>query len=175
MKLSSLLPYERCVFTTHLSQQEVLKRIDDNIQVRPNFRFSFSPPRYSKPYSGYIRANFFEMTRNISYRNSFLPLITGTVSTESGQTQVTIIMKPVLFVTIFMCIWLGFAGLVSLIVTLGALTELNRSVHTAFDPAMLIPYGMFAFGYLLFFFAFKFESGPSARFLEDLLEAKEFL
>ena len=111
------------------------------------------------------------MSRNINYRNSFLPLITGQVTTFLGQTQVNIKMRPVTIVLIFISFWLGVVGLVCLGILLIGLLKFRQILQEGFSPMLFIPFAMFAFGCLLTHFAFKGESKNSKEFLARLLES----
>jgi hypothetical protein len=171
MILKKVLPFENYILTTKLSIDEVLKRVADNIQQKQSFSFSTSNRNYTKPYTGQIIGMTFTMNRNINYRNSFLPVITGQITTYLGQTQINIKMRPVIFVLIFISFWLGIVGLVCLGTLLVGLLQFRQILQNGFSPMLLIPFGMFAFGCLLTHFAFKGESKNSKEFLATLLES----
>ena len=171
MILKKVLPFENYVLTTKLSADEVLKRVADNIQQRQGFSFSTFNSNYTKPYTGQIIGTTFTMNRNINYRNSFLPVITGHVKTFLGQTQVNIKIRPVTLVLIFISFWLGIGGLVCLGMLLIGLLQFRQILQDGFSPMLFIPFGMFVFGCLLTHFAFKGESKNSKEFLARLLES----
>ena len=171
MILKNVLPFENYVLTTKLSVDEVLKRIADNIQQKPGFSFPTFSRNYTKPYTGEISGTTFTMSRNINYRNSFLPVITGQISTYLGQTQINIKMRPIIFVLIFISFWLGIVGLVCIGMLLAGLFQIKQILQNGFSPMILIPFVMFAFGCLLTHFAFKEESKNSKEFLARLLES----
>lgn len=168
MILKNLLPVENYVLTTRLSADEVLKRIAENIQNKQGFSFSAFRRHYTKPYTGQINGTTFTMSRNIQYRNSFLPVISGQITTYPGQTQVTIKMRPDIVVLIFISLWLGIVGLICLGMLIAGLLQI---LPNGFSLLFLIPFAMFAFGCLLTFFAFKGESKKSKEFLAHLLES----
>lgn len=171
MTLKSALPFEEYVLTTRLSVNEVLRRLDDNIQEKQGFSISSFNRNYSKPYTGQITGTTFKMSRNINYRNSFLPVITGQITTYVGQTQVNIKMRPATFPLIFISFWLGFVGLVCMGILFIGLLQFRQIIQNGFSPMIFIPFGMFAFGCLLTHFAFKGESKNSKEFLATLLES----
>lgn len=171
MIFKNVLPYENYVLTTRLSSDEVLKRIGDNIQQKQGFNLSTFSRNYTKPYTGQINGKAFTISRNIDYRNSFLPVITGQIATDLGQTQINIKMRPVIFVLIFISFWLGIVGLVCIGMLLAGLSHFRQLLQNGFSPMFLIPFGMFAFGCLLTYFAFKVESKKSKEFLATLLES----
>jgi hypothetical protein len=173
MNLKSMLPFEKYTLRTSLSKEEVLKKIADNIQQEERFKISVFGKNFSKPYSGKIIDNTFSITRNINYRNSFLPFITGTVVTSiNNKTNINIKMRPILPVLIFISIWMSLVGVACISILTVAIINLDKFSINEFSPAALIPFGMFLFGFLLTYFAFKFESKKSKEFLERLLKAE---
>lgn len=171
MVLKNILPFENYIITTILSVDEVLKRIADNIQQKQSFSFTTFSPNYTKPYTGQIIGTTFTMIRNINYRNSFLPIIKGQITTHLGQTQVNIKMRPSTVVLIFISFWLGIVGLVCIGILLAGLLHIKQLLQNGFSPMLFIPFGMFAFGSLLTNFAFKGEGKNSKEFLERLLDS----
>jgi hypothetical protein len=159
-------PSEDYVLRTGLPVTEVLSRISDSIDAKRTNAFVAYFKGFDKPYRGHINGSTFHIVRNISYRNSFLPEIKGTVSTFLGKTEVTIKMALNQLVAIFMILWLSVVGIAAVVIGIGAL----RSRPT---PASLIPVGMFVFGILLTILPFKYESAQSKRFLRELLEGTE--
>ena len=171
MIFKNILPFEDYMLTTRLSINEIIKRLNDNTEEKRSFSFSTLGQNYIKPYSGQITGSTFTMSRNISYRNSFLPVITGQITASNGQTQVHIKMRPVLIVLIFISFWLGIVGLACIAILLTGLLQFKEILQNGFSSATLIPFGMFAFGCLLTHFAFKTESKKSKKFLAKLLES----
>ncbi len=173
MNLKKYLPFENYILSTKLSATEIYKRLSNNIEPKRTFRFSPFNRNSTKPYEGEIYENTFSMSRIINYRNSFLPIIRGDISIFAGQTQINIKMRPVTFALIFISFWLGVVGLICVGMLLSGLLQIRQLVKTGFSPMLLIPFGMFIFGYLLMTLAFKAESGKSKKFLVTLLEAQE--
>jgi hypothetical protein len=173
MNLKKFLPVENYTLSSKLTVEEVRKRIANNIEPKKNFRFSLISNSYSKPYEGSITGNSFTISRVINYRNSFLPEITGTISSFIGQTQVKIKMQPVTFVLVFISLWLGLVGFVCFIVLIGITFQYQEIFKDGASPFSLIPFAMFVFGCLLTYFAFKKESKKSKAFLAALLEGEE--
>jgi hypothetical protein len=165
------LPFENNVLTTQLSTLEVLKRIQGNMEPESTKLFAFNR-KFAKPYSGNVEGLTFTLRRNINYRNSFLPVIDGRIETIPGKTQVKITMRLDLFVAFFVSLWLGIMGYlcISLIISGGSERSSSNPLHF-FAPG-LVPFGMFAFGYLLTTLSFKSESKKSLQFLSGLLESE---
>lgn len=168
------LPFESYTLETKLSTKEVRTRLEANIEsrqgIRNNNRLSGNT---GKPYEGKMTSDSFEISRVINYRNSFLPVIKGRIDTYLGKTRITIKMRMVIFVMVFMFFWLGIVGLVCLGILIMGIIQIRELLQHGFSPVVLIPFGMFALGSLLFTFAFKAESKKAKSFLSDLLEGQE--
>ncbi|WP_018621452.1 hypothetical protein [Spirosoma luteum] len=173
MNLGFLLPFDNFILLTNLTQTEVKARFERITE--PQIGFRLFPERREKPYEGKIIGETFEISRIIRGRNSFLPLIKGRISTNAGQTQIAIRMRPVIAVLLFMTYWLGTVGLMCLgLIASGALQFKGLTVHSD-SPATLVPFGMLAFGYGLLMVAYRVESHKSKAFFKQLLEAEEWL
>lgn len=172
MNFKNFLPFDNFKLLTKLSAPEVQQRVENITEPKKEFSFSAFKNRI-KPYEGKVTGHSFEISRTISYRNSFLPVIKGQVSTYLGKTEVAIKMRPVVFVLIFMCFWLGVVGLVCLGIIIAAMLHFRQLLEQGFSPGALIPFGMFAFGYALLTIAYKAESQKSKAFLKQLFEAEE--
>jgi hypothetical protein len=175
MNLKKYLPVENYVMTSKLSVEDVKKRLADNIQPKGPIRLSAFNRNTDKLYEGHIFGDTFTISRIINYRNSFLPVITGQVSTVQGKTQINVKMSPVPVVLVFISIWLGIIGLVCLGVILVGLIQFKQVLQNGFSPMILIPFGMLIFGCLLTNRAFKAESKISKEFLNRILEGHESL
>ncbi len=172
MNFKLLLPFDNFKLLTRLSATEVQHRMESITEPRKTFRGLFVTQK-TKPYQGNVTGNQFEISRIITYRNSFLPLIRGRISTNMGQTEVAIWMRPVLFALIFMGFWLGIVGIICLAMAIEAFRQWEQLLAHGVSPVSLIPFGMFVFGYLLLLLAYKTESRKSKAFLMQLLEAEE--
>lgn len=98
MNLKKYLPFENYVMTSKLSVEEVKRRLADNIEPKKSLRLSVFNRGTNKPYEGEILGDTFTISRIINYRNSFLPVITGHISTFLGTTQINVKMRPMTFV-----------------------------------------------------------------------------
>lgn len=172
MKLLNFLPFEKYVLTTKMHYDDVYKRLADNIDPKKNTHFFAFYRDSDKPYHGEISGNTFTMSRIIKYKNSFLPVIKGKISSSVGQTQISIKMRPEMFALIFGTMWMVLVGLVCVGLLLGGLLNFRQIIERGFSPAFLIPFGMFIFGYLLISISFKKESKKSKQFLATLLDAE---
>jgi hypothetical protein len=173
---SWFLPVENYIIRTKLTEEQIVQRLNEftkNTGVKSNASlFGFGTlfgQKSGGPYEGTIKSNEFKISRIISYRNSFLPVIRGSVSSFLNQREITISMGLNLFVKVFMIIWLSLSLFASLLI----LVEfLNGSVHTNWLPEKFIPLLMVVFGYVMMILAFKFESRKSKKDLNALFEAE---
>jgi hypothetical protein len=169
MNLSKYLPFEQYTIITSLHPEIIAGRLIEILAPKKNnFFFNFNRDT-TRPYEGYFAHDMFEINRIINYRNSFLPIITGKISKTGSQTRIDIKMKLHSLVIVFMTIWLGAVGLICVAMLFGSIF-FNKVRHTGFSPAILIPFAMFLFGYLLTFLAFKYETNISKKYLENLFE-----
>lgn len=167
------LPVEDYTILTRLSVDEVRNRVAENIEPKRNFRIALFSMSSTKPYEGELSNNSFTISRIINYRNSFLPIITGTFFAKDGGTEINIKMRPSILVIVFISIWLGAVGLVCIGVFIAWIIKLMHLTQNKFSPMIFIPYLMFIFGYALVTIGFKSESNRSKKFLADLFEGYE--
>lgn len=174
MTLRFFLPFDNFKLSTKLTSAEVQARLAATIEPKNVFRFFQFRNKPTKAYEGQIDGTSFRMSRIIAYRNSFLPVIRGEISSHLDKTQVSIKMRPSTGVIIFMLFWLGVVGFLCLATLVAAVRHFNQVVQHGFSPAALIPFFMFAFGYGLITFGYRLEAPKSKRFLKQLLESKEY-
>ena len=98
-------------------------------------------------------------------KNSFIPVIVGTIRTGRGLTVINIKMRLYLFVQIFLTIWFGGAGLGVLAGFLAVFTEGMNGVSMLFATV-----AFFAFGQVFARTGFYFPAKRARRRLEELLK-----
>ena len=107
-------------------------------------------------------------------RNSFIPVILGTIRTERGQTVIDIKMRLHLFVQIFETIWYGGAGITLLVGLLAAFAEVVGRVGpklTVFSLAIIFYAVVFwGFGQALTRIGFYSPAKNARRRLDELLK-----
>jgi len=165
-----LVPFEKYSLITSISPEEVHDRLAASVDTSKSL---FHASRGNKSYYGQVSQFSFKIQRKITYRNSFLPVVKGQVSSFAGQTRIDIQMRPHVAVSVFMLVWLTFTGIACIAVSLVLIQRLMNSDDTKFNPALLTPYAMFIFGYALVTFGFKSESKIAKKFLADLLEGRK--
>lgn len=163
--MSKYLPIENIIYKTKLSKDQVIQKLNENVEVDKSIGFGLFNLTYSKPYYGKINSYSFEIKRVISYNNSFLPQIKGEVYSDFYGTRIRVNMKLHSYVSVFMSIY--FVGVLfgCIVVTFALFTQ-------DFTPFFLIPFGMLLFGIALVYGAFKTESSTSKTDLKRIFEAE---
>lgn len=162
------LPYENYSLVSVLPPDEILTRIEKNIEATKESTFFKYWSNSLKPYRGEINGNAFTITRNIHYRNSFIPVIRGTVSKQFDGSEIRIKMHPSLLVCVFLFFWLSFwAKFISLPLIIKQISTNTLELMT------LLPIGMLLAVYILVMVGFKAESSQSKQFLASLFDAEE--
>ena len=160
------LPAEDITFQSKLKEAELLQRLKDSIEPERAFRFGLFQRRETKPYQGKVVGSSFNISRIISYRNSFLPRISGNIENTFSGSLIRVKMRLHVAVIVFLCIWGGIVG------TVGIAFLSQAFGHTDFDPMALIPLGMLVVFYVVVMLAFKYESNQSIADLQSLFEGE---
>jgi hypothetical protein len=155
------LPFETLVIETSLSKEEVAANLADNIEPAKTIRFWIKPDR--KTFEGHLINDEFKITRIISYRNSFLPVINGELQTIDNSTHITMKMRLHVAVIIFMTVW--FSGIMLLLV----IGLANTNNHNA---VLVVPFGMLLFGYALMMGCYLFESSRAKQILTEITKGQ---
>ncbi|HET6227310.1 MAG TPA: hypothetical protein VFF27_13585 [Bacteroidia bacterium] len=174
MKFKNLFPFRSFTFISNDKIETV--RINLARLVDANRQPTFSLFRYvsQKEFIGKVEENHFVISRTIYHRNSFLPIITGSLSSLGNQTIIDIKMRVNYFVLAFITFWLSVVGLFCLIMTIMLIANLKaHDPKISKDFMILIPYGMFLMGSLLFIFPFRYEVKKAKELLLFHLNASE--
>lgn len=151
-----LIPHDKFIIETFSAPEDVLQRINENTE--PKKLFSLSSSKY---FNGSVSGSGFEVSKNISYRNSFLPVVEGNVETSEKGSNVKITMRLNSFVFFFMCIWFFFVGI-------GCVAVVSNL--DGFSMHALIPFGMLVFGIVLVSGGFWFEASKQKVKLIELIK-----
>jgi len=135
-----LWAHDRFEIETAMTPGEIVTKL--NSKIEPTKLLRFSSPH--APFQGKISQNGFKITRIIHYRNSFLPVISGKFLSCFSGTKVEINMGLHPIVIAFMCVWFGGVGVACIAFPVSVFYG-----KTSMSPAMLIPFGMLAFGWAL--------------------------
>lgn len=99
-----------------------------------------------------------------------MPVIQGRISAYASHTDVHVYMRMHPAIQVLVAIWLGAVGTACLMIVIGIITG---SPYLVRSPGFVIPFVMFAFGFLMSHLAFRHEARKSREFLEQRLEAYE--
>lgn len=157
------MPIYRFQIESSLPAENILWKIRALVRESPRFVQSINEafgdrPKDCPPFIGKVEGNVFRIRRDIHYRNSFLPLVRGSVTPSSNGTKVSISMHLHPFVALFMLFWLGGVGSGMI----AAVTSQSGNIGAA-----LFPGGMFAFGIVLTAGGFYPEAFKARRLLEQ--------
>jgi hypothetical protein len=158
-----ILPSKNIVFHSPLSAEICLQNLANKTEEKKAFKLDWKAPVYSKPYIGFVAGGEFEIHRNIAYRNSFLPIIRGKITSGTNGSTISINMRTDRFVSVFIAIWLGFTFLFCLIL-------LFIAFKASFSPFFIIPFIMVIFGTVLSHGAFNYERKKSVEDLKGFFE-----
>jgi hypothetical protein len=113
------------------------------------------------PFIGSVEAGTFDLRRVIRYRNSFIPLVRGRITSApmGSRVDVTMSLHPV--VAVFMALWILGTGF-------GALAMLDTPSGQERSTAMLL-LAMLALGVVLVVGGFFPEAAKTRRLLERAL------
>lgn len=154
------LPFETLVIETSLSKEEVAINLANNIEPEKIIRFWIKPDR--KAFEGRLINDEFKITRIISYRNSFLPVIKGRLQTIGNSTHITMKLRPHLSVILFVTVWFSIIGL-ALVITLASADSYG---------VLIIPFGLLLLGYALMMGCYLFESSRAKQILTEITKGK---
>ncbi|WP_439695199.1 hypothetical protein ACFGVS_19255 [Mucilaginibacter sp. AW1-7] len=108
----NFFPYENCYITSALSYEDAQLKLEEILSPGKGL---FSPIPYFK---GYIANGVFQISPDITYRNSFLPQIKGVIQANSKGCSINLTMRMYTAVEVFatlIAIGFGIAGLISVI------------------------------------------------------------
>lgn len=145
---------------TRLPQMEASARLASQVE----------PPRWlrlgggDKPFQGEFYGRHFSITRIIRYRNSFLPVVTGSVEPSGAGSRVQVHMRMQVFVMAFLVVWI----IAAIAMGIGIASEV--AAHSVdYDPLLLlVPVGMIAFVAAMSLGGFWFEANKQERMLREL-------
>lgn len=149
-----IVPSEKISYKSNLPVEELKKILSENLGQN------------SKYFKGNINGNHFQITRNISYRNSFLPNIEGKFEEKNTFSEITLDFKLVTFVKVFMIFWMAMT-------TLGFLATLIYSIlNKEFNPSILFIGFMPIAGFAMTHIGFNQERKIAAAKLKQIFSAE---
>jgi hypothetical protein len=160
------LPFDSIIYKTKLKEEEVKKRLANNVAATKYMGLVISNVDYDKPYRGTIDGNSFAIRRRIQYRNSFVPTLHGLIESDYVDTIIRIKMRLRIFVMLFLIFWCSVVGFAAF-----AVLALGVSRHF-FDPVGLIPFGMLLGAYLMTIIGFNKEKKIAIKDWQGIFEAE---
>ena len=163
MTLFLLLPYQRLVFESKFSKEEILRRLIPEVASR-QISFGLFENRREK-FEGEVSENGFKISRIIRYRNSFRPIIEGEFFPLVRGVRIEMRLRLQMLVMIFSIVWVSF-------VAAGAGTVIFQIISRGeFAVGMFIPFGMLLFYFLLMTIAFGVEANKASKLLSEIFDA----
>ncbi len=158
-------PHDTFVMETDLTPHEVVEVLKEHVEPTKWMRLTHSHATFQ----GDVRVDGFTITRIIHYRNSFLPVVTGTFLPARGKgIQLHIRMSLSSWVKGFGLFWgCAVMWMFSTAILFG---EREEEI-----PGMiyLIPFGMVAFLFGLMHIGFWPEARKQKRMLVEMFHGKE--
>lgn len=150
-----VIPYRTLRFETAAPPETVISLLKSRVwEVGP-----LKLGRTEQPFRGRVTGDGFKISRQIRYRNSFLPVLIGTLRRSGSGTEVAVVMRMHLVVAAFSAFWL--AGVLSALVGI-------TSSHGPLGATLAIA-GMLVFGLALVGFSFGIEASKAEALLTELL------
>lgn len=160
LSLAPKMPIYHFKIESHLTSQAAIARLKEMV----------GPPRFflgqgylaggeaGPPFIGKVEGDSFRVRRDIRYRNAFLPLIWGRITTGPMGTRVSVTMFMHPIMTLFMLVWFSGVGA-------GVAAAFSDPVY----PLLFIPAGLLVFGVALVCGGFFPEAINARRLLEEAL------
>lgn len=106
----SVLPFDKLVIESDLNIAEASATLYSKVDFRPSLELIFKKKVNGKEFQGNVNNYRFNIKRIISYRNSFLPIISGKIEKRAYPikgSQISVTMRMNCFVMIFSMFWIG--------------------------------------------------------------------
>ena len=157
-----ILPSMTEEYSSNMMPEELAERMAQFVEPRRFWTRSLFRGERSKSFEGEVSATTFNIRPIIRYRNSFIPIIKGTISPAENGSKIKLEMNLHPFVKYFVTMWLGMVGMGFFAISISMIES------SSFSPIFLFPIGMWFFGYFLAKKGFDYESKPALRTLESI-------
>lgn len=141
---------------TQKSKEDIIQILSQNTSKQKSVFFR----NCDEFFSGAISDDSFKIQRNITYRNSFCPVLIGYIQQSDGICKINVSTRLIIPVIILMTVW--FTGVI-----FGCLVTPFAGFPM---PHALIPYLMLAGGILLITLPRRFEEKKAKEKLKELLK-----
>lgn len=153
-----LLPYHRFELDSPLKPAAALTAMQAVTEPEKAFRFNWPSSGNERRFEGEISGDGFHVRRIIGYRNSFLPVIDGTVHAQASGSRISIRMRPFIFVYVFAAVWLSIS--------------LSVLAAAPWPQGTFMGLLMAAFLYLMVMAGFWFEASKQKQTLRAIFNAR---
>lgn len=141
-------------------------------QLRIKGKYIVAAKDKPKPFVGEVSDQSFRIIRRLEYRNSFFPIVEGTISALGSGSEVNIRLSPVRFIRLW-----SYLGNITMLATFSALwLSWVYSIGTFYvrpEYALLTVLGFWLYGVLFMALAFKFETRKVKQALLRVLRVQE--
>lgn len=159
-----LFPYQRLVFESPLSREEITRRLTRKVTKRRQDWFEKS----TLPFEGTVSDTGFKVSRIINYRNSFLPVIDGRFFPLMRGVRVQVTVRLPANVLFFCVVWFSLVGLIGL----GSILSPSSVKGVSAFEMLIGVLAMSVFFYLLVTLSFRFEAKKASKLLSEVFEAE---
>ena len=149
-------PCDSFEIETTMSPEDIVASLSAKVEPRKLVRLTGFSSHHAE-FEGHISPDGFKITRILSYRNSFVPVITGRFLPRGSGTKIAIRMRVHLLATAFMCVWCG--GLVWPVIA-GLLTGPPTAILLS-----VVSLGMLVFAWAMVSGGFWFEAKKQKEML----------
>lgn len=164
MILKYLIPFDRFVIRSPLSSAAAGEALQAVVEPRKFLRVGAG----SRDFEGEVENGHFKIARQINYRNSFRPVVAGTIEPAPGGSVIRVTLRPSIFVMIFCLVWLNF------VVSVGtSLVQQTSLAELQANPVVLMPFGMVIFFLVIINGGFWTEANKQRHMLKTLFNAIE--
>lgn len=150
------LPHHRFEIRSPLDTGVALAALASHTEPENWFRFTLPNSANDERFEGQISGEAFHLRRVVGYRNSFLPVIDGTVGAARHGSVIQVRMRMFWFVYAFLAVW-----------TMGALIMLA----SAGDVGLIAGPLFLLFAYLMAMGGFWFEASRQEQTLRSIFKA----
>lgn len=163
-KQMKIYPEEIFDIETGMTTTDVYAKLDAVVATPKWLRVSSGNKRR---FRGEFTGSGFKIVRIIGYRNSFLPVIVGSIKPAAAGCRIAITMRLQRFTSLFMLFWLGGVSII-----LGILLAAALNGYTVPMPAILVPAVLLLFGSALMSGCFWWEVKKTKPLLREMFAAE---
>jgi len=156
-----LLPYRKLELFSPLRPGALAEALGEEVEPK---KWPRRAP--SRRFEGTVTETGFDVSRAITYRNSFLPRLKGTFVPDGPGCRISLTMGLHPGTLVFLVVWAGIAVLGGVAYAASAVTQGGPF------SAVLIPLGMLLFGWAIVMGSFWFEARKSEALLCSITGAQ---